>query len=153
MRTTIEERAAPAWTDEQLVASARGGDSEAFAAIYDRYAEALFNAAYDGSATGRSCRRRPGHLRPGQQRLEQLRDPSRLKSWLYAITTRQALRVVRARLRSTPTDEFTDIVDGSATPTSRPSGVIWPSCCARRLRAVAHRAGHPRAAPEWHEPG
>ena len=117
MRTSIEERSAPTWTDEQLVGAARNGDSDAFATIYDRYAEALFNAAY----------RQLGNREEAadvvqdtfvlaSERFDQLRDPSRLKSWLYAIATRQALRVVRARLRSTPTDEFGDIVDGSATP-------------------------------------
>jgi RNA polymerase sigma factor (sigma-70 family) len=117
VRTSIEERSAPTWTDEQLVGAARNGDSDAFATIYDRYAEALFNAAY----------RQLGNREEAadvvqdtfvlaSERFDQLRDPSRLKSWLYAIATRQALRVVRARLRSTPTDEFGDIVDGSATP-------------------------------------
>ena len=50
------------------------------------------------------------------ERLDQLRDASRLKSWLYAIATRESLRLVRARARSTPTDEFGDIADHDASP-------------------------------------
>ena len=45
MRTT-EDRASASWSDEHLVTAALSGDVEAFAAIYDRYADALFNACY-----------------------------------------------------------------------------------------------------------
>ena len=114
---TIEDRASASWSDEQLVAAARGGDVEAFAAIYDRYADALFNACY------RQLGNRDEAADVVQdtfvlvnERLDQLRDASRLKSWLYAIATRESLRLVRARARSTPTDEFGDIADHEASP-------------------------------------
>jgi RNA polymerase sigma factor (sigma-70 family) len=114
---TTEDRASASWSDEHLVAAALGGDVEAFAAIYDRYADALFNACY----------RQLGNREEAadvvqdtfvlaREQLTQLRNARRLRSWLFTIATRQSLWVIRSRARSSPTDEFGDIVEHDAGP-------------------------------------
>jgi RNA polymerase sigma factor (sigma-70 family) len=114
---TTEDRASASWSDEHLVTAALSGDVEAFAAIYDRYADALFNACY----------RQLGNREEAadvvqdtfvlaKEELPRLRDARRLRSWLFTIATRQALWVIRSRARSSPTDEFGDIVEDDAGP-------------------------------------
>jgi len=50
------------------------------------------------------------------ERLGQLRDPERLRPWLYAVARSQALRRVRARQRVAPEEEMIDRPDTAAGP-------------------------------------
>jgi RNA polymerase sigma factor (sigma-70 family) len=92
-------------TDADLVASARAGDRDAFAAIYDRYADRLHDFTYSvlrdrheaADATHDT-------FLIAVQRLGQLREPSKLRAWLYAIARHEALRRARARGRERVTD-------------------------------------------------
>ncbi len=91
--------------DATLVAAARGGDREAFATIYDRYADRLHDFCFsvlrdrDGAADAMQ-----DTFVIASQRLGQLRDPSKLRSWLFAIARNESLRYARARTRAQPTE-------------------------------------------------
>ncbi len=105
--------------DSELVAAVLGGDRAAFAMVYDRYADRL----YDFCA---AMLRDPEDAADAVQdtfvlvaeRLSQLRDPQRLRPWLYAIARSVALRRLRGRARSRPVAE----VDDHADPTAGPEG-------------------------------
>ena len=47
------------------------------------------------------------------QCIDQLRDPSRLRPWLYAIARNESLRQLRSSARSAPLDEAGDVMDES----------------------------------------
>ena len=87
-------------TDTELVAAALRGEQAGIAGIYDRYADRLQNYAWS------VCRSHADASDIVQDtfvtasvRLSQLRDPERLRPWLYAIARHQALRVIRERKR------------------------------------------------------
>ncbi len=50
------------------------------------------------------------------QRIGQLREPDRLRSWLYAIVRNECLRQLRERSRSLPLDEAGEPVADAADP-------------------------------------
>ena len=91
--------------DADLVTAYRAGDTAAFAAIYDRYGAAL----YDTAAV--MVRRREDAADVTQdvfviasERMEQLRDPARLKPWLFAILRNEVYRRSGANRRLVVTD-------------------------------------------------
>ena len=98
-------------TDAQLVAGVLAGDREAFAAVYDRYADRLHDFCW-------SVLRDPHEAADAvqdtfvlvAQRLGQLNDPDRLRPWLYAVARSVALRRTRARKRVV-LDEVGDMAD------------------------------------------
>jgi RNA polymerase sigma factor (sigma-70 family) len=103
-------------TDAQLVAGVLAGDREAFAAIYDRYADRLHDFCHA------VLRDRDDAADAVQdtfvlvaQRLAQLNDPDRLRPWLYAVARSVALRRVRTR-RRVVLDEVEDMADTDPGP-------------------------------------
>ena len=92
--------------DGILVQQAVAGDREAFAAIYDRYAPRIYDFL-------RSLLRDPDEAADALQdtflvagsRLHQLRDPDRLRPWLYAIARHRGLRSIERRARQRPLDD------------------------------------------------
>lgn len=95
-------RRAPSDTigDGELVLCTVAGDTSAFAAIYDRYADRLFDFCVgmlgDRDAAADCVQ---DVFVTAATRLGQLNDPDRLKSWLYAIARNEALARIRARRR------------------------------------------------------
>ena len=92
-------------TDAQLVTSFLAGDRGALAAIYDRYAPGL----YDTAAAMLSDRHDASDMVQdvfciAVERLGQLRDPERLKPWLYAVLRNEVYRRTKKRRRALPTD-------------------------------------------------
>ncbi len=92
-------------TDSQLVAAHLAGDRGALAGIYDRYSPAL----YDTAAAMLNDRHEAGDAMQdvfvmAAQKLGQLRDPDRLKPWLFAILRNEVYRRTKRRGRSRPTD-------------------------------------------------
>src|SRR5262245_44227727 len=89
--------------DPELVRAATAGDRGAFAAIYDRYADRLHDFCWsvlrdrDEAADATQ-----DTFVVAAERLGQLRDPERLRPWLYAVARSQALRRARARSRVAP---------------------------------------------------
>lgn len=84
--------------DEALVSQALAGETQAIAALYDRYADRLYDYA-------RRLTRNPNDANDAvhdsflvaMQRLGQLRDHSRFRPWMYAIVRTE---VARKRLRT-----------------------------------------------------
>lgn len=87
--------------DQELVEALRRADSDAPARLYDAYAERLYDYAFSlarsgGAGPDRDLAADSVHdaLVTAQGRVERLREPARLRAWLYALTRFQ----VRARL-------------------------------------------------------
>ena len=103
--------------DAELVRAATAGDRGAFAAIYDRYADRLHDFCWsvlrdrDEAADATQ-----DAFLVAAERLGQLRDPERLRPWLYAVARSQALRRVRARSRVAPEEEMTELPDPATGP-------------------------------------
>lgn len=99
-------------TDSDLVAAALRGDPVGVAGMYDRYADRLHDYAWS------VCRSHADAADivqdtfvTGSQRLGQLRDPERLRPWLYAIARHHALRVIKQRERVEVDSEIDMITD------------------------------------------
>ena len=91
--------------DAQLVSAYLDGDRTALASIYDKYAAGL----YDTAAAMLSDRHDAADMVQdvfciAAERLNQLRDPDRLKPWLYAVLRNEVYRRTKKRKRATPTD-------------------------------------------------
>ena len=91
--------------DAQLVTAYLSGDRNALASIYDLYAPGLFDTA----AAMLSDRHDAADMVQdvfciAAERLNQLRDPNRLKPWLYAVLRNEVYRRTKKRKRATPTD-------------------------------------------------
>ena len=92
----------PMGTDAELVRASAAGDRSAFAGIYDRYANRLHDFCVgmlrdrDGAA---DCVQDVFCI--AATRLPQLREPDKLRPWLYAIARNEALRRIRDRRRET----------------------------------------------------
>jgi RNA polymerase sigma factor (sigma-70 family) len=103
--------------DAELVRAATAGDRGAFAAIYDRYADRLHDFCWsvlrdrDEAADATQ-----DAFLVAAERLGQLRDPERLRPWLYAVARSQALRRVRDRSRVAPEEEMTELPDPATGP-------------------------------------
>lgn len=92
-------------TDTKLVVAHLAGDPTALAGIYDRYA----NPLYDTAAAMLGDRHEAGDVMHdvflvAAERLGQLREPERLKAWLFAVLRNEVYRRTKRRGRSRPTD-------------------------------------------------
>lgn len=98
--------------DAALVLAARSGDRDAVAAIYDRYADRLHDYCWS-ILRDRDEAADAFHdaFLAAAQRLDQLRDPAKLRPWLYAIARHEALRRATARRPVSELDDMT--ADGS----------------------------------------
>ena len=107
----------PSGTDAELALASAAGDRGAFAGIYDRYADRLHDFCVgmlrdrDGAA---DCVQDVFCI--AATRLTQLRDPDKLRPWLYAIARTEALRRIRDRQRETVSDELPDAVSHEPGP-------------------------------------
>ncbi len=103
-------------TDTELVTGVLAGDREAFAAVYDRYADRLHDFCW---SVLRDREEAADAVQDtfvlAAQRLAQLNDPERLRPWLYAVARSVALRRVRARKRVV-LDEVGDMADTDPGP-------------------------------------
>jgi RNA polymerase sigma factor (sigma-70 family) len=107
--------------DAALVQAARRGDDTAWAAIYDRYADKLHDHCHrilrDRDEAADALH---DAFLAASRNLEQLRDPSRLRPWLYSICRHTSLRRLRARSRVELTDAPDELM---ATDTDLDRGV------------------------------
>lgn len=107
----------PSDSDAELTRAAVAGDKRAFAMIYDRYSDRLHDfcvgmlADRDSAA---DCVQDVFCTMATQ--LPRLRDPNKLRPWLYSIARNEALRRIRDRRRETPTDDMPDTASGEAGP-------------------------------------
>lgn len=99
--------------DAELAMAAAHGDRAAFAAIYDRYANRLYDfcaGMLRDTDAAADCVQ--DVFVDAASQLGALRDPSRLRPWLYAVARNQALARIRARRREMPTDELPEFDSG-----------------------------------------
>lgn len=106
-------------TDAELVAGVLAADRDAFAAVYDRYGDKLYDFAYS------MLRHREDAADAVAdsfvivaERLSQLREPERLRPWLYAIVRSECLRKLRARKRVAfgGEEQLVQMADDAPTP-------------------------------------
>lgn len=103
--------------DTELVLSARRGSKDAFASIYERYSGGLYDFVY-------SVTRDPHEASDvlhdafmvAGARLGQLRDPAKLRPWLYAIARHEALRSLKRKSKYEPWREGTDVISTEPGP-------------------------------------
>ena len=96
--------------DAALVEAARSGDDTAWAAIYDRYADKLHDHCTrilrDRDEAADALH---DAFLAASRNLDQLRDPSRLRPWMYSICRHTSLRRLKARDRVELTDSLDDM--------------------------------------------
>jgi len=106
--------------DSEVVAAIVAGDPAGLAEAYDRYATPLYSFC-------RTMLREPADAADAVQdtfviaapRLSGLRDPERLRSWLYAVARNECLRKLRSAGLQAPIDEVPDLTDEAADVTAR----------------------------------
>jgi RNA polymerase sigma factor (sigma-70 family) len=122
-----------AMDDATLVAAAVGGDRDAWGAIYDRYADRLHDHCWSILRDEHEAADALHDAFVNAARaLPQLRDPARLRPWLYAIARNEAYRRHRARARAVPTDEIgefgsvtVDLEEGAGAPVDDLRKLVW----------------------------
>src|SRR5215471_1595293 len=100
--------------DSEVVASIVAGDPEGLAEAYDRYADPLFKYC-------RTLLSDPADAADAVQdtfviaasRLDGLRDPERLRPWLYSVARNESLRILRSKKGTSALDEAPDVTDDS----------------------------------------
>jgi RNA polymerase sigma factor (sigma-70 family) len=101
--------------DASLARAAAAGDRPAFAEIYDRYADRLHDFCIgmlrDREAAADCVQ---DVFVTAATKLVQLREPDRLRSWLYAIARSEALARIRARKREQLSEELPEMPSGEA---------------------------------------
>jgi RNA polymerase sigma factor (sigma-70 family) len=101
--------------DSEVVAAIVAGDPAGLAEAYDRYAAPLYTYC-------RTLLREPADAADAVQdtfviaasRLSALRDPERLRSWLYAVARNECHRRLRGGMDYAPLEEAPDVTDESA---------------------------------------
>jgi RNA polymerase sigma factor (sigma-70 family) len=101
--------------DSELVTSIVAGDPEGLAAAYDRYAADLYGYC-------RTLLREPDDAADVVQdtfliatsKLAGLRDPGRLRAWLFAVARNECLHRLKSRRQATPLDDAPELADDSA---------------------------------------
>jgi RNA polymerase sigma factor (sigma-70 family) len=101
--------------DSELVTSIVAGDPEGLAAAYDKYAADLYSYC-------RSLLREPDDAADAVQdtfviaasKLAGLRDPGRLRAWLFAVARNECLRRLKSRRHAAPLQDAPEQADDSA---------------------------------------
>jgi RNA polymerase sigma factor (sigma-70 family) len=112
--------ALPDWdvvSDAELACAAAAGDRRAFAGIYDRYADRLHDFCVgmlrDRDAAADCVQ---DVFCKAATTLPQLREPDKLRPWLYAIARNEALRCIRDRRREQVSDVLPEAVSSDPGP-------------------------------------
>jgi RNA polymerase sigma factor (sigma-70 family) len=104
-------------SDGDLVRAAAEGDRQAFAEIYDRYADRLYDFCVgllgDRDAAADCVQ---DAFCVAATDLGGLREPDKLRPWLYSIARHHAMRRLRHRYREEVSDELPDMVSHEASP-------------------------------------
>lgn len=107
----------PSLSDGDLASAAADGDRQAFAEIYDRYADRLYDYCVgllgDRDAAADCVQ---DSFCVAATDLGALREPDRLRPWLYSIARNHAMRRLRHRYREEVSDEVPDMASPEASP-------------------------------------
>ena len=101
--------------DSELVTSIVAGDPEGLAAAYDKYAADLYGYC-------RTLLREPDDAADAVQdtfviaasKLAGLRDPGRLRAWLFAVARNECLHRLKSRRQAAPLQDAPELADDSA---------------------------------------
>jgi len=101
--------------DSEVVASIVAGDPDGLAAAYDRYADPLYkycrSMLSDSSGPADAADAVQDTFVIAASRLAGLRDPERLRAWLYAVARNECLRTLRSRKHASALDQEPDVAD------------------------------------------
>ena len=120
--------------DREIVAAVVAGDPAGLAAAYDSYAAVLHGYC-------RSLLAEPADAADAVQdtfviaaaKLGDLRDPDRLRPWLYAVARNECYRRLRGRARLASLEEAGEVTDTAADRAAgRGSGGAQGACHCRR---------------------
>src|SRR5215472_16643758 len=100
--------------DAQIVAAIVDGYASGLAAAYDRYAAALYTYCRSLLAEPDAADAVQDTFVLAASKLAGLRDPGRLRPWLYAVARNECHRRLRARARVADLDEAGEMTDDSA---------------------------------------
>jgi len=137
--------------DPEVVAAIVAGDPAGLAEAYDRYAMPLYSYC-------RSMLREPADAADAVQdtflvataKLRDLRDPAKLRSWLYAVARNECLRRLRAGTSLAALEEAAEIPAPAAeigyarATAARGRGCGTPRARRRVRRRQARRSGSAR---------
>ncbi len=122
-------------TDEELVARAAGGDRGAFAALYERYFERIFDFSLrivrDSDTAADVVQ---GAFAKAWEQLSKGKEPRNFKAWLYTVARNKAIDELRHGRRQVPLEERDG--DGQEIPFAH---------------VETHQAANPQAAAQDHE--
>lgn len=93
--------------DADLVSGVLAGDRAAFAGVYEKYADRLYDFAFSmlrNREEASDCV--ADSFVVMAEKLGQLRDASRLRPWLYSVVRNECLRALRGRARLAHDDEW-----------------------------------------------
>jgi RNA polymerase sigma factor (sigma-70 family) len=102
--------------DREIVAAIVAGDPAGLAEAYDRYAAALYTycrTMLRGSADASDAVQDTFII--ASTKLAQLRDPAKLRTWLYAVARNECYRRLRGKEITPGLDEVPDVTDESTT--------------------------------------
>ncbi len=102
--------------DRELAAGLLRRDPQALGAVYDAYADRLFTYAVGQAGGDREAAADAvsDTFLLAYERIGQLRDPDRLRPWLYAITRSECLRRHRSAARTVAFGEEHDVIAGDS---------------------------------------
>jgi RNA polymerase sigma factor (sigma-70 family) len=115
--TALSDRDGVAASDAELAVAAAGGDRQAFADIYDRYADRLHDFCISMTRNrdaAADCVQNVFCI--AATRLHQLREPDKLRPWLYAVARTETLRWGRQQARERATDDMPDLPSDHPDP-------------------------------------
>lgn len=100
--------------DRELAEALASGDPGGLAGVYDQYSDRLYTYCWS-LLRNRDAAADAMHdtFVIAAQRIGQLRDPERLRAWLYAIARNECLRQLRQLSRTAELDEAFDVADDS----------------------------------------
>jgi len=109
--------ATPRDSDAELVHAVLGGDRSAFAQMYDRYADRLYDFCL-GMLRDRDCASDcvQDAFCVAASGLAQLREPDKLRPWLYSIARNEVQRRFRERRREMPSEVLPDATSQDPGP-------------------------------------
>lgn len=132
--------------DADLVAAYLSGDSDAFAAIYDRYADRLFsqNLTVLGDREDAADATHDAFIEAAT-RMDQLENPEELRAWLFAISRKEAHSRGGERSRTTPEEGLSEamVTEPAVAPVALRARVLD-----KVDRGVATTTGS-APSPEW----
>jgi RNA polymerase sigma factor (sigma-70 family) len=127
-------------SDEELAVSAAKGDRAALGLIYDRYADRLHDLCVGmvrDREAGADCVQEV--FCTAAEKLPQLREPGRLRPWLYAIARNEALNVSGGHRREDGSGDLPDEESVEAGPATLAGRSELASLVAQAARGLSKR--------------